>query len=117
MKFFRSLRIRSRIALSAVRKGRWKSITSKAVQQDSTSEKTCACFAQCATTKFITYPVKLVCQKDKCSMPRDYVIRFTGRPERWPAFVVVMLWLMVVSLFLAGHLIVEGIVFLLGEMK
>ena len=117
MKFFRSLRIRSRIALSAVRKARSKYITSKAVQQDSTSEKTCACFAQCATTKFITYPVKLACQKDKCSMPRDYVIRFTGRPERWPAFVIVMLWLMVVSLFLAGHLIVEGIVFLLGEMK
>ena len=117
MKFFRSLRIRSHIALSAVRKARSKYITSKAVQHGNTSEKTCACFAQCATTKFITYPVKLVCQKDKCSMPRDYVIRFTGRPERWPAFVIVMLWLMVVSLFLAGHLIVEGIVFLLGEMK
>ena len=25
-------------------------------------------------------------------MPRDFVIRFTGRPERWPAFVIVMLW-------------------------
>lgn len=117
MKFYKSLQIRSRIVLSAVRKARLRYITSKAVRRDNTSEKTCACFAQCATTKFITYPVKLACQKDKCSMPRDYVIRFTGRPERWPAFVIVMLWLMVVSLFLAGHLIVEGIVFLLGEMK
>ena len=117
MKLSKSLRIRSRIALSAVRKALSKFITLRAVPQDNTSERTCACSAHVATTKFITYPVKLVCQKDKCSMPRDYVIRFTGRPERWPAFVVAMLWLMVVSLFLAGHLIVEGIVFLLGEMK
>jgi hypothetical protein len=116
MKFFKSLRIRSRIVLSAVRRGLSKYTTSKAVRRDSTSGKTCACSAQCATTKFITYPVKLACQKDKCSMPRDFVIRFTGRPERWPAFVIVMVWLMVVSLFLAGHLIVEGIVFLIGRI-
>ena len=117
MKFFRSLRIRSRIALSAVRKGLSKYTTSKAAQQDSTSGKTCACSVPCAITSFIQYPAKWVCPKDKYSTPKDYVIRFTGRPERWPAFVIVMLWLMVVSLFLAGHLIVEGIVFLLGEMK
>ena len=117
MKFFKHLRIRSRIALSAVRKARSKYITSKVAQQGSTLERTCACSVPCAITSFIQYPARWVCQKDKCSMPRDYVIRFTGRPERWPAFVVAMLWLMVVSLFLAGHLIVEGIVFLLGEMK
>ena len=112
MKLSKYLRIRSRIALSAALKALSKYTISKAGQQDNTSEKTCACYAACATTKFITYPVKLACQKDKCLMPRDYVIRFTGRPERLPAFAIVMACLMVVSLCLLGHVIVEGIVYL-----
>ena len=112
MKLSKYLRIRSRIALSAALKALSKYTILKEVQQDSTSERTCACSAHIATTKFITYPVKLACPKAKHSTPRDYVIRFTGRPERLPAFVIVMACLMVVSLCLLGHVIVEGIVYL-----
>ena len=117
MKCSNSLRRLSRTAWYAVRKARLKYIIWKVGRRGNTSEKTSACCAQCATTKFITYPVKMACPRAKSSTLKDSVIRFTGRRERWPAFVIAMVWLMLVSLFLAGHLVVEGVVFLLGEMK
>lgn len=112
MKLSKYLRIRSRIALSAALTALSKYTISKAGQQDNTSERTCACSVPCAITSFIQYPARWDCPKAKHSTPRDYVIRFTGRPERLPAFVIVMACLMVVSLCLLGHVIVEGIVYL-----
>jgi len=117
MKCCKILRRLSRSVSYAARKLRLRFTILRAGLQDSTSEKTSACSAVDATGKFITYPVKLVSPKDKSSTLKDYAIRFSGRQERWPACAIAIVWLMVVSLFLAGHLIVEGVVFLLGEMK
>ena len=117
MKCCKILRRLSRSVSYAARKLRLRFTILRAGRQGNTSEKTSACSAVDATGKFITYPVKLVSPKDKSSTLKDYAIRFSSRPERWPAYAVVIVWLMVVSLFLAGHLIVEGVVFLLGEMK
>ena len=112
MKCCKSLRRLSRTVSSAVRKARLRFTILRAAKRGSTSEKTSACSAQDATGKFITYPVKLVSPKDKSSTLKDYAIRFSSRQERWPACAVAIVWLMVVSLFLIGHLVVEGIVYL-----
>ncbi len=112
MKCCKSLRRLSRTVSSAVRKARLRYTILRAGRQGNTSEKTSACSAVDATGKFITYPVKLVSPKGKSSTLKDYAIRFSSRPERWPAYAIVIVWLMVVSLFLIGHLVVEGIVYL-----
>ncbi len=117
MKCCKILRRLSRTVSSAARKIRLRYTILRAAQRDSTSERTSLCSVPDAIGKFITYPVKLVSPKDKSSTLKDYAIRFSSRPERWPACAIAIVWLMVVSLFLAGHLIVEGIVFLMGGMK
>ena len=113
MRYSKSFQKLSRTAWFAAQKVRLRYTILRAAMRGNTSEKTCACCAADATGKFITYPVRRVCRKDKCSTLKDYAIRFSGRPERWPAAAVVIVWLMVVSIFLAGHLIGEGIVYLL----
>ena len=112
MKCCKILRRLSRSVWYAALKVRLKYTIWKVGRQGNTSEKTSACSAVDATGKFITYPVKLVSPKGKSSTLKDYAIRFSSRPERWPAYAVVIVWLMVVSIFLIGHLVVEGIVYL-----
>ena len=109
MKYSKSLQIRFRIALSVVQRALSKYTILKAGMRESTSEKTCACCATVATGNFITYPVKRVCPKGKCSTLKDYAIRFSGRPERWPASAIAIVSLIVVSIFLTGHLLGEAI--------
>ena len=112
MKCCKILRRLSRSVWYAALKARLRYTIWKVGRQGNTSEKTSACSAQDAIGKFITYPVKLVSPKDKSSTLKDYAIRFSSRPERWPACAIAIVWLMVVSLFLIGHLVVEGIVYL-----
>ena len=115
MKFSKSLRRLSRTVSSAVRKARLKFIIWKAGRRGNTSERTSACSAADAIGSFITYPVKMVLPKDKHSTQKDFVIRLGTHRKRWLPCVIVSIWLMLVSFFLAGQLIVDAIAFLFGR--
>ena len=118
-KYYKSSLKNVRIAGSASATDRSKSTTSKEVQHGNTSERICACSVHDATGSCITFREKKGCPRAKSSMPKDFLIRFTSRRERWPAYAIAIVCLTAVSAFRLGCWLGEAAVSLVlhGEVR
>lgn len=115
MKCCKILRRLSRTVLSVVRKARLRYTIWKVGRRGNTSERTSLCSAPDVTGNCTQFRARKVLPKAKHSTQKDYVIQLGTHRKRWHPCVIVSVWLMVVSIFLAGQLIADGIVFLIGR--
>ena len=118
-KYYKSSLKHFSIAGSATAMDRSRSTTSKAVQHGGTSVRICAGCAHDATGNCTTCRGKKGCRRAIFSMPKDFLIRFPTRRERWPAYAIAIVCLTAVSAFRIGCWLGEAAVSLVlhGEVR
>ena len=118
-KYYKSSLKNFSIAGSASATDRSKSTTSKEVQHGNTSERICACSVHDATGSCITFRGKKGCRRATSSTPRDFLIRFSSRQERWPAYAIAIVCLTAVIAFRIGCWLGDAAVSLVlhGEVR
>ena len=118
-KYYKSSLKHFSTAGSAIAMDLSRSTTSKEVQHGKTSVRICADCAHDATGSCTTLQAKKGCRKATSSTPREFLIRFPTRQERWPAYVTAIVCLMAVSAFRLGCWLGEVAVSLVlyGEVR
>ena len=118
-KYYKSSLKNFSIAGSASATDRSKSTTSKEVQHGNTSERICACSVHDATGNCTTCRGKKGCRRAKSSTPKDFLIRFPTRQERWPAYAIAIVCLTAVIAFRIGCWLGDAAVSLVlhGEVR
>ena len=118
-KYYKSSLKHFSTAGSAIAMDLSRSTTSKEVQHGNTSVRICADCAHDATGNCITCRGKKGCPRATSSTPREFLIRFPTRQERWPAYAIAIVCLMAVSAFRLGCWLGEVAVSLVlyGEVR